>query len=210
MRSICHIVENEMRHLHLEKKGIRGLAIAESFSQDSKKSVLSGIVMSTDLIIDGFVMGHSTVGGDDATNAILSMYKKLDRSDVSFLLISGIVISLYNIVDLKKISKETGLPVIGVTYEESQGIGDAIKHHFPDSYESKLAEYTKLGTREKITLHTSHNLYIRNEGCTTLEAKQLLDKMLLQGSVPEPLRIAQLLANTLLKASLDSAMIKQS
>ena len=199
-----------MRHLHLEKKGIRGLAIAESFSQDSKKSVLSGIVMSTDLIIDGFVMGHSTVGGDDATNAILSMYKKLDRSDVSFLLISGIVISLYNIVDLKKISKETGLPVIGVTYEESQGIGDAIKHHFPDSYESKLAEYTKLGTREKITLHTSHNLYIRNEGCTTLEAKQLLDKMLLQGSVPEPLRIAQLLANTLLKASLDSAMIKQS
>ena len=189
-----------MRHLHLEKKGIRGLAIAESFSQDSKKSVLSGIVMSTDLIIDGFVMGHSTVGGDDATDAILEMHKRLDRPDVSFLLISGIVISLYNIVDLKRISEETELPVIGVTYEESDGIKDAIKHHFPDSYKSKLAEYSKLGSREKITLHTSHNLYIRNEGCTLLEAKQLLDKITLQGSVPEPLRISQLLANTLLKA----------
>ena len=189
-----------MRHLHLEKKGIRGLAIAESFSQDSKKSALSGIVMSTDLIIDGFVTGHSTVGGDDATDVILDMYKKLDRPDVSFLLISGIVISLYNIVDLKRISEETGLPVIGVTYEESKGIEDAIKQHFPDSYESKLAEYSKLGSREKITLHTSHNLYIRNEGCTILEAKQLLDKITLQGSVPEPLRIGQLLANTLLKA----------
>ena len=189
-----------MRHLHLEKKGIRGLAIAESFSQDSKKSVLSGIVMSTDLVIDGFVMGHSTVGGDDATDAILSMYKKLDRSDVSFLLISGIVISLYNIVDLKRISEETGLPVIGVTYEESKGIEDAIKHHFPDSYKSKLVEYSKLGTREKIILHTSHSLYIRNEGCTILEAKQLLDKITLQGSISEPLRIAQLLANTLLKS----------
>ena len=189
-----------MRHLHLEKKGIRGLAIAESFSQDSKKSVLSGIVMSTDLVIDGFVMGYSTVGGDDATDAILSMYKKLDRPDVSFLLISGIVISLYNIVDLNRISEETGLPVIGVTYEESKGIRDAIKHHFPDSYKSKLAEYSKLGSREKITLHTSHNLYIRNEGCTLLEAKQLLDKITLQGSVPEPLRIGQLLANTLLKS----------
>ena len=189
-----------MKHLHLEKKGIRSLAIAESFSQDSKKSVLSGIVMSTDLIIDGFVMGHSTVGGDDATDAILTMYKKLDRSDVSFLLISGIIISLYNIVDLKRISEEIGLPVIGVTYEESKGIEDAIKHHFPDSYKSKLAEYSKLGSREKITLHTSHSLYIRNEGCTLLEVKQLLDKITLQGSVPEPLRIAQLLANTLLKA----------
>ena len=200
MWSTGHIVESEMRHLHLEKKGIRGLAIAESFSQESKKSVLSGIVMSTDLIIDGFVMGHSTVGGDDATDAILAMYKKLDRSDVSFLLISGIIISLYNIVDLKRISEEIELPVIGVTYEESKGIEDAIKHHFPDSYKSKLAEYSKLGSREKITLHTSHSLYIRNEGCTLLEAKQLLDKITLQGSVPEPLRIGQLLANTLLKA----------
>ena len=189
-----------MRHLHLEKKGIRGLAIAESFSQDSKKSVLSGIVMSTDLVIDGFVMGHSTVGGDDATDAILTMYKKLDRPDVSFLLISGIVISLYNIIDLKRISEEIGLPVIGVTYEESKGIEDAIKYHFPDSYKSKLAEYSKLGSREKITLHTSHNLYIRKEGCTLLEVKQLLDKITLQGSIPEPLRIGQLLANTLLKS----------
>ena len=189
-----------MRSLHLEKQGIRGLAIAESFSQDSKKSVLSGIVISTDSVIDGFVMGHSTVGGDDATDAILSMYEKLDRPDVSFLLISGIVISSYNMVNVKTISEKIGFPVIGVTYDESEGIEDTIKHHFPDSYESKLAEYSKLGSREKITLHTSHDLYIRNEGCTILEAKQLLDKMTLQGSVPEPLRIAHLLANTLLKA----------
>ena len=189
-----------MRNLHLEKKGIRGLAIAESFSQTSKKSVLVGIVMSTDLVIDGFVMGHTTVGGDDATDAILTMHEKLNRIDVSFLLISGIVISSYNILDVKRISEKIGLPVIGVTYEESAGIEDAIKHHFPESYETKLAEYSKLGSREKVTLHTSHNLYIRNEGCTVLEAKQLLDKMTLQGSIPEPLRISQLLANTLLKA----------
>ena len=191
-----------MRHLHLEKKGIRGLAIAESFSQTSKKSVLSGIVMSTDLVIDGFVMGHSTVGGDDATDAILAMHEKLNRSDVSFLLISGIVISLYNILDVKRISEKIGLPVVGVTYEESSGIEDAIKHHFPESYEAKLAEYSKLGVREKITLHTSHNLYIQNEGCTVLEAKQLLDKMTLQGSVPQPLSITGLLALALLKAKL--------
>ena len=189
-----------MRNLHLEKQGIRGLAIAESFSQTSKKSVLSGIVMSTDLVIDGFVFGYSTVGGDDATDAILEMYEKLDRQDISFLLISGIVISLYNIIDMKRISEKIGLPVIGVTYEESSGIEDVIKHHFPESYKSKLTEYSKLEPRKKITLHTSYNLYVRNEGCTVLEAKQLLDKITLQGSIPEPLKITQLLANTLLKS----------
>jgi endonuclease V-like protein UPF0215 family len=189
-----------MRHLHLEKQGLHGLAISESFSQDSKKSVLTGIVMSTDLVIDGFVLGHSTIGGDDATDNILSMYEKLDRPDVSFLLISGIVISLYNIVNVKRISEKIDLPVIGVTYKDSDGIEEAIKHHFPESYESKLAEYSGLGSREKITLHTSHDLYIRNEGCTVAEATQLLNRLTLHGSFPEPLRIAQMLANTLLKA----------
>ena len=189
-----------MRHLHLEKHGLRGLAISESFSQDSKKSVLSGIVMSTDLVIDGFVLGHSTVGGNDATDVILSMYERLGRPDVSFLLISGIVISLYNIVDVKRISEKIGLPVIGVTYKDSDGIEDAIKHHFPKSYESKIVEYSALGEREKITLHTSYDLYVRNEGCTVLETKQLLDKITFEGSIPEPLKITQLLANTLLKS----------
>ena len=189
-----------MKTLHLEKHGLRGLAIAESFLQNSKKSILAGIVTTSDFIIDGFIFGRSTVGGDDATDIILSMYTKLNRSDINFILISGIVISLYNIVDIKKISQKTELPVIGVTYNNSDSIQDAIKHRFPNSYNSKLDQYSKLDSRKEITLHTSYNLYIRNEGCTTLEAKQLLDKLTLQGSFPEPLRIAQLLAKTLLRS----------
>ena len=55
-----------------------------------------------------------------------------------------------------------------------------------------------LGEREKISLDTSFDLYVRNEGCTVLECKQLLNKITLQGSVPEPLRVAQLLAKTML------------
>lgn len=34
-----------MKTLHLEKNGIRGLAISESFTQESEKSILAGIVM---------------------------------------------------------------------------------------------------------------------------------------------------------------------
>ncbi len=187
-----------MRTLHLEKKGLRGLAIAESFTQNSKKSVLAGVVMRRDFVIDGFVFGNATIEGNDATETILSMFEKLNRPDISYLLISGIIISMYNIVDLKKISETLGIPVIGVTYEDSQGIDDAIKHHFPDSYESKLKEYNELKDREKITLHTSYDVYVRKEGCEVSDVQQLLDDITLQGSFPEPLRVAQLLAKTLL------------
>jgi len=190
-----------MRKLHLEKKGLRGLVIAESFKQNSKKSILAGVVMRRDLLIDGFVFGRATIEGDDATETILSMYKKLNRPDISYLLISGIIISMYNIIDLKKISQSLELPVIGVTYQDSQGIEDAIRHHFPDSHESKLKEYQELENRDKITLHTSYDVYIRKEGCTLSDVKHLLDELTLQGSFPEPLRVAQLLAKTLLSSN---------
>jgi endonuclease V-like protein UPF0215 family len=191
-----------MRLLHLEKKGLRGLAIAESFRQNSKKSILSGVVMRSDFIIDGFVFGQTTLDGDDATDVILRMYEDLKRPDINYVLISGMIISLYNIIDIKKIYKSLKIPVIGITYRDSKGIEDSIKHHFPDSYQSKIKIYQKLGTRGKITLHTLSQVYVRKEGCTLHEVKCLLDKLTLQGSIPEPLRVAQLLAKSMLQKGL--------
>lgn len=191
-----------MRPLHLEKKGLRGLAIAESFRQDSKRSLLSGIVMRRDFVIDGFIFGSTTLGGDDATDSILQMYYDLKRPDISYLLISGLIISLYNMIDIKKIYESLKIPVISVTYNESKGIENSIKHHYPNSYSSKIKKYHKLGVREKITLTTSSDVFIRKEGCTIHDVKYLLNDLTLHGSFPEPLRVAQLLAQSLLRKGL--------
>jgi len=191
-----------MRSLHLEKKGLRGLAIAESFRQNSTRSILSGLIMRRDFVIDGFVFGSATLEGNDATDQILHMYEELSRFDISYLILSGLIISMYNIVDVKKLHDSLQIPIIGITYNESAGIEDAIKHHFPKSFESKINEYKKLGKRERITLHTSYDLFVRYEGCTIYEVKQLLNELTLQGSVPEPLRVSRLLANSLLRKGL--------
>ena len=191
-----------MRPLHLEKKGLRGLAIAESFRQNSSKSILSGVVMRRDFVIDGFVFGRTTLDGDDATDVILQMYEDLKRPDISYLLISGLIISLYNIIDIKKIHESLQIPIIGITYHDSKGIEDSIKHHFPNSYKPKIKNYQKLGIRKKITLHTSSDVFVRKEGCTLHDVKHLLDKLTLQGSLPEPVRVAQLLAKSLLQKGL--------
>ncbi len=190
-----------MNHLHIEKKGLRGLGIAESFREEDKVSLLAGVVMRRDFIIDGFVFGNTTIEGSDATDSILQMYKKLQRDDISFLMVSGMIISMYNIVNIKKIWNELKIPILGITYEDSKGIEDAIKFHFPESFQSKIEEYHNLGERAKFTLHTGHNLYVRIEGCTMQETKNLLDSFTLQGSIPEPVRVAQLLARTKLQIS---------
>lgn len=186
-----------MSQIHLEKKGLRGLAIAESFKQGDKQSQLAGVVMRRDFVIDGFVFGKCTIYGDDATDSILKMYLQTKRGDINFIMLSGLVIAMYNIVDIETLGKTTGLPVIGVTYEKSEGLESVLQSHFPDSYKEKMQKYHKLGSRSTVRLHTGRELYVRTHGCTIKEAMTLLDTLTLQGSTPEPLRVAQLLAKSL-------------
>jgi endonuclease V-like protein UPF0215 family len=183
------------RRVHPEKKGIRVLGIAESFKKSGKKSTLAGVVMRRDLVIDGMVFGSATIEGDDATDSIVSMHRSLAREDINCILLDGLVISMYNIVDGERVAAETGLPVLAITFEDSKGLEDSIKHHFRN-WQSKLEQYQRLGRREKVTLKTGKNLFIRCWGLSLKRAVAILNSFTLQGSVPEPIRVAKLAARS--------------
>jgi endonuclease V-like protein UPF0215 family len=191
-----------MKTLHPEKIAIRGLSISESFEKQEKHSILAGVVMSNEFLIDGFVFEHATLRGDDITEKILMMYKKLNRDDISYLLLPGTILSMYNIVDIDIIFEKLQLPVIAVNSKDSSGLHDTLKHHFPNNFENKIQQYEKLGPRQIMHLKSKNELYLRIRGCTVEDCKTLLDKITLQGSVPEPLRVSHTLAKTLLKTSL--------
>lgn len=180
--------------LHLNKPGIRALGVAESFRPKAKKSVLAGVVMRSDFVIDGVAISKTRVGGDDATASIGSLYRRLRRNDVNLLMVSGAILSLYNIIDVDGLARRTKLPVVCVTYKETSGIEDSIRRHFPQDAEGKLAAYRKLGERLGMNLKTGSRIYVRLAGMEKDEAKAALDSFTLQGSIPEPLRVAKLLA----------------
>jgi endonuclease V-like protein UPF0215 family len=180
--------------LHLEKPGIRALGVAESFRQGEKRSVLAGVVMRSDFVIDGVSLGRTEVGGDDATKSVASLFRKLGRNDVNLILVSGAVLSLYNILDVDLLSAKTRLPVVCLTYKETSGIEASIRRHFPQGAEEKLAAYRKLGRRTGVELRTGHRVYVRVAGVEAAEAKAILNAFTLQGSVPEPVRVAKLVA----------------
>ena len=182
--------------MHPEKKGIRVFGIAESFRKGGKRSALAGIVMRRDLVIDGVAFGSATVSGDDATDSILRMYDSLERQDVTCMMIGGLVISMYNIVDGERIVASTGVPIIAVTYEESDGLEQNIKGRF-DNWQEKLTLYKKLGSREKIKLRTGKTLFVRCWGLSQRKAVSILDSFTLQGSLPEPVRVARIAARSL-------------
>ncbi len=184
--------------VRVEKKGIRALGVAESFRMDVlEKSCLAGVVMRGDLVVDGFVFGSATIGGDDATDAVVGMFYRLSRNDINVIMLRGVIISFFNIVDLERVYLETGVPVIGLTFKESAGLEEHIKHHFTgDEGQHKIEQYRKVGGRIKTSLKTGATIYIRAAGLDANTATRILDKFTLQGAIPEPVRLAQLLAHT--------------
>ena len=186
--------------IKLEKRGIRALGISESFKKEiGTRSILGGVVMRSDLIVDGLLFGVATLEGDDATDAILSMVKRLNRNDINIIIISGAIISLYNIIDIDRVGQETGIPIICITFEESGGLVQSIKRHFPKKWEKKVEEYKKLDRRKVIYLKTGYRIFARTYGLDIDESKKVLDKFILQGAVPEPVRLARLLAKAKLE-----------
>ena len=171
------------------------LGIAESFKKSCKKSTLAGVVMRRDLIIDGMMFGSSTIEGDDATESIISLHKSLARDDINCILLDGLVISMYNIINGEKIAGATGLPVVAITFEDSKGLEGSIKHHF-DDWQHKVEQYQKLGKRDRIALKTGKNLFIRYWGLSQKKVVSILNSFTLQGSVPEPIRVAKLAARS--------------
>jgi len=180
--------------LHLNKPGIRVLGVAESFRPGRKTSTLAGVVMRCDRVVDGLAVGRTSVGGNDASASIAGLYRRLKRNDVNVLMVSGAILSLYNIVDIDELSRKTKLPVICLTYKETSGIEDSIRRHFPECAEAKLEAYRKLGERKRLRLKSGHLVFARTAGLEQAEAKSVLDLFTLQGSVPEPIRVARLLA----------------
>ncbi|MFQ6075500.1 MAG: DUF99 family protein [Candidatus Bathyarchaeia archaeon] len=189
--------------IHVHKKGIRALGVSESFVKGvSERSFLAGVVMRADMVLDGFSFSTARVGGMDTTQKIIEMYEALEREDINLMLLNGCVISWYNVIDLHRLVEATGLPLICVTYEDSEGLERYFEELFPQDWRSRVEVYHKNGPRTPMRLHTGHIIYARFLDMSQEEAMGALNKFTLHGAVPEPLRIARLLARSLIKSTL--------
>jgi hypothetical protein len=182
--------------MDLTKAGVRVLGVAESFVKEREHSILAGIVMRGDLQIDGIGIARIKVGGMDATDGVFSILSSLQRKDINVIFFGGCIISWFNIIDISRIHQDTGLPSICITYQESEGLEKYFSEYFPGDEERKNL-YKKLGPREKIKLGTGHEIFARWIGMKKMEAKLLLNRFTLHGKIPEPVRVARLLARTL-------------
>jgi len=171
------------------KSGVRALGVAESFRED--RSTLAGVVCRADRSVDGFVFGQCTVGGCDATATVIEMVERLDRPDISYVLIAGIAPAWFNMLDLPAIAEAADRPVLSISFEESSGLGSALRDEFDGGeLAARLETYRAQPERHAVDVD-GETVYVRAVGCPLAEAEQAVRAFTPEGGRPEPLRVAR-------------------
>ncbi|MFW9800213.1 MAG: DUF99 family protein [Candidatus Thorarchaeota archaeon] len=179
------------------KQGVRVLGVSESFLRDDAKSNVAGVVMRGDMRIDGVGFCEPEVGGTDATDQLISMFNRLARGDIRAWMLGGCIISWFNVVDSLRLYETTEVPVVCVSYNPSEGIEKYLREYFPDSWEERVGLMDTGGPREQVLLKTGHEVFVATAGLTTKRAHRLVDQFTLDGRIPEPIRVARILASAL-------------
>lgn len=181
----------------------RTLGVA--FSDENRTSHLAGAVVRADGTLDGLGFESCTVGGVDATDAVIALFDGLDREDVRHVAIAGIAPAWFNLLDLSRLRDAFDRPVYAVSYEESPGLEPALREAFDgEALARRLDRYRSLPPRVRVdrgeagsaASDRAEPLFVRAVGIDADEAAAAVRGLVREGfRRPEPLRVAAIAAS---------------
>lgn len=177
---------------------MRVLAVDDApFRFDSQRAMVVGVVVRLPNYLEGVLRSECQVDGDDANRAIEGMVgRSLFRRQLKAMLIDGVALGGFNLVDIDALFAATGIPVITVTRDppDLAKMEAALRRHFPD-WESRLELLRRNRLMEVDTGHRP--IQVSVAGMAPGEAAELIQKSMVRGAIPEPLRMAHVIASGL-------------
>ncbi len=179
------------------KPGVRSIGIDDGpFDRKRKGDVLVvGAVYRGGTWFDGLLTTRVRRDGWNATDRILHM---LEHSkflpQLRYAILDGIAFGGFNIVDLDRLHRESGLKVL-VTVRRRPDM---------DSVRRALRRLSRPEERWRLIraageIHGVANLYCQVRGMDLDEARQLIELTCTRSNLPEPLRAAHLIAGGLVR-----------
>ncbi|ADT84505.1 endonuclease dU [Thermococcus barophilus] len=171
-----------------------------TFSFKSKvernKTILIGVVMKGSQDVVGILCRWIEVDGRDATEKMIDAIVNSRFKDLRVIMLKGITYAGFNIVDIEKLSKETGLPVIVVIRKrpELKAMENALKKHFPDA-EERIRLLRKGGEIKELI---PGKLFYQAYGIEPKTAEEIIKITQKSSLIPEPLRLAHMIASAVM------------
>jgi len=156
-----------------------------------------GVVFRGGYWLDGVMHTKVTVDGFDATEKISSMITGSSHcKQLRVIMLNGITFAGFNIVDIKMLNAETGLPVITVTRDKPD-LADIHKalQNLPRSEERWNAVLNAGVTIEVSTRHEWEKIYMQAVGVSVDDAQKIVRLTSTRSNIPEALHVAHLIAS---------------
>jgi len=178
------------------KKEVRILGIDDApFNKECDKKVLvTATVFRGGSYLDGLLSCYVQVDGDDATAKLISLIKKTKHLEqLQCVMINGIALGGFNVIDINQLSKKTKLPIIVVIRRipNLHKIKKALKK-IKATYKVKLLK--KAGKIYPVKIKKKH-VYIQVAGINLELATQVVKLTAIHSLIPEPIRVAHLIAS---------------
>ena len=156
-----------------------------------------GVVFRGGYWLDGVMHTKIKVDGLDAGTKIASMILKSPHyRQLRVIMLDGVTFAGFNVVDIKRLSVETDLPVITVIRDKP----DEVKvrkalRNLPRGEERWKAMQDGGETHAVQTRDNAEMVYIQVAGISLEDAKKILRLTSTRSNVPEALRVAHLIAS---------------
>jgi endonuclease V-like protein UPF0215 family len=182
------------------KRQIRLLGVDDSpFTFTEQYTAVIGVVMRGGEYIECVLRERVSIDGNDATFVCKNMIENTrHREQLKAMILDGVALGGFNIVDIEEVYNSMKLPVITVTRDEPdfENIEKALKKNFDDWKERLML--IKKGRLHKIK--TSHNpIFVKCAGIDVEETKEIIKLSTIRGVIPEPIRVAHLIASGITK-----------
>jgi len=142
---------------------------------------------------EGFLFDKIKIDGMDSTEKISSMLRKSKfREQIKCIFLSGVTFGGFNTVDISKLNDETDVPVVVVMRKEPDF--GAIKNalgNLPD-WEKRWKAIEVAGKVTKVG-----KVFVQLKGCSMEDAERYLKLSTRKGNIPEPLRLAHIVASAI-------------
>ena len=182
------------------KDQIRVLGIDDSpFEFGDSTSLVVGALIRIPDYLESVMKTEVAVDGTDGTKKVVEMVlKSRYRDQIKLILIDGIALAGFNVLDLEAIHSSLEIPVLTVTRDRPDlaRMRSALMKYFPD-WKERNALLTKNELREIPTEHKP--LHASGLGLEWGQFEELVRLSTVRGAVPEPLRVAHLIASAMVR-----------
>jgi len=134
----------------------------------------------------------------DATSKISQMILSSKyHSQLRAILLDGVTFGGFNVVDIQELHEETSVPVIVVTrtFPDFDAIRRALENL--ENSELRFSIIKKAGSLTPVDTGGPSEVYIQCAGLSPEYAAKLVKKTSLHSSIPEPIRVAHLIATAM-------------